>query len=126
VGRRLPRTKFLPLFCSGVGGKAGITFGRLMRLSRCSFPEKKNTAHAVQAKDFVGVKRRQNDRVVAGRYVLSGQYPLKVVVITVRTTTFVSRIWNKGYHGSVGTSIWFCKIYYDKAEEVRLMLLICS
>ena len=32
-----------------------------MRLSRCSFPEKKNTAHAVQAKDFVGVKQRQNE-----------------------------------------------------------------
>jgi len=30
------------------------------------FPEKKNTAHAVQAKDFVGVKRRQNDRVCCG------------------------------------------------------------
>ena len=41
---RSHRTKFLPLFCSGVGWKAGITFGRLMRLSRCSFPEKKNTA----------------------------------------------------------------------------------
>ena len=31
---RLPRTKFLPLFCSGVGWKAGITFGRLMKFSR--------------------------------------------------------------------------------------------
>ena len=50
----LLRTKFLPLFCSGVGRKAGITFGRLMKFSRYSFPEKKKTAHAVQAKDFVG------------------------------------------------------------------------
>ena len=66
VGHRLLRTQFLPLFCSGVGWKAGITFGRLMRLSRCNFPEKKNTAHAVQAKDFVGVNRRQNDRVCCG------------------------------------------------------------
>ena len=32
----------------------GITFRRLMKDSRYSFPEKKNTAHAVQAKDFVG------------------------------------------------------------------------
>ena len=63
---RLLRTKFLPLFCSGVGCKAGITFRRLMKDSRFSFPEKKNTAHAVQAKDFVGVKRRQNDRVCCG------------------------------------------------------------
>ena len=53
-GHRLLRTQFLPLFCSGVGWKAGITFGRLMKFSRYGFPEKKNTAHAVQAKDFVG------------------------------------------------------------------------
>ena len=31
---RLLRTKFLPLFCSGVDWKAGITFGRLMKDSR--------------------------------------------------------------------------------------------
>mgnify|MGYP007097559308 CR=1 FL=1 len=43
-----------PCLCSGVGRKAGITFGRLMKFSRYSFPEKKKTAHAVQAKDFVG------------------------------------------------------------------------
>ena len=54
VVRRSPRIEFLPLFCSGVGRKAGITFGRLMKFSRYSFPEKKKTAHAVQAKDFVG------------------------------------------------------------------------
>ena len=47
-------------------------------------------------------------------------HSLKVVVITVRTTTFVSRIWNKGYHGSAGASIWFCKIYRGKVAEVRL------
>ena len=35
VGHRLLRTQFLPLFCSGVGWKAGITFGRLMKFSRC-------------------------------------------------------------------------------------------
>jgi len=45
-------------------------------------------------------------------------HSLKVVVITVRTTTFVSRIWNKGYHGSAGASIWFCKIYRGKVAEV--------
>jgi len=53
-GHRLLRTKFLPLFCSGVGRKAGITLGRLMKFSRYGFHKKKNTAHAVQAKDFVG------------------------------------------------------------------------
>ena len=49
-----------------------------------------------------------------------GDYPLKMVVITVRTTTFVSRIWNKGYHGSAGASRWFCKIYRDKVVIVGL------
>ena len=51
--------------------------------------EKKNTAHAVQAKDFVGVKRRQNDRVCC-RAVRSFRAIAhrKVVVITVSTTTF--------------------------------------
>ena len=34
VDRRLLRTKFLPLFCSGVGRKASITLGRLMKFSR--------------------------------------------------------------------------------------------
>ena len=53
------------------------------------FPEKKNTAHAVQAKDFVGVKRRQNESgVLRGGTFFLGNHPLKVVVITVRTTTF--------------------------------------
>ena len=28
--------------------------------------------------------------------VFLGNHPLKVVVITLRTTTFASRIWNKG------------------------------
>ena len=93
-----------------------------MRLSRYSFPEKKNTAHAVQAKDFVGVKRRQNESgVLRGGMFFLGSHPLKVVVITVRTTTFGSRIWNKGYHGSVGASIWFCEIYCGKVIEVRLI-----
>ncbi|MSC22276.1 hypothetical protein CGS54_01715 [Faecalibacterium prausnitzii] len=41
VNRRLPRTKFLPLFCSGVDWRAGITFGRLMKFSRCNLPRKR-------------------------------------------------------------------------------------
>ena len=54
VGHRLLRTQFLPLFCSGVGWKAGITFGRLMRLSRYSFPEKKKIPPTQRSDDFVG------------------------------------------------------------------------
>ena len=68
-----------------------------MRLSRCSFPEKKNTAHAVQAKDFVGVKQRQNESgVLRGGTFFLGNHPLKVVVITVSTTTFSAGFGIKG------------------------------
>ena len=50
---RLLRTKFLPLFCSGVGWKAGITFGRLIKFSRyVSHKEKYRPSSA--AMDFVG------------------------------------------------------------------------
>ena len=53
VGHRLLRTKFLPLFCSGVGRKAGITSGRLMKFSR--YNSRKEKYHpARQAKNFVG------------------------------------------------------------------------
>ena len=88
VDRRLLRTKFLPLFCSGVDWKAGITFGRLMKFSRyVSHKEKYRPCSA--AMDFVGVSRRQNESGVlrGGTFFLSN-HPLKVVVITVRTTTF--------------------------------------
>ena len=52
VGHRLLRTKFLPLFCSGVDWKAGITFGRLMKFSRyVSHKEKYRPGSA--AMDFV-------------------------------------------------------------------------
>ena len=47
-------------FCSGVGWKAGITFGRLMKFSRyVSHKEKYRPSSA--AMDFVGVNRRQNE-----------------------------------------------------------------
>ena len=60
-------------------------------------PKKKNTAHAVQAKDFVGVKRRQNESgVLRGGTFFPGNHPLKVVVITVRTTTFSAGFGIKG------------------------------
>ena len=70
---RLLRTKFLPLFCSGVDWKAGITFGRLMKDSRFSFPEKKNTAHAAQRWILSGESAAKLIGCVAGRCVLSGQ-----------------------------------------------------
>ena len=46
--------------CSGVGWKAGITFGRLIKFSRyVSHKEKYRPSSA--AMDFVGVNRRQNE-----------------------------------------------------------------
>ena len=100
-------------------------FRRFAQLHKILFVKKKNTAHAVQAKDFVGWNRRQNESgVLRGGTFFLGSHPLKVVVITVRTTTFVSRIWNKRYHGSVGALIWFCKIYHGKVVIVRLILLV--
>ena len=100
-------------------------FRRFAQLHKILFVKKKNTAHAVQAKDFVGWNRRQNESgVLRGGTFFLGSHPLKVVVITVRTTTFVSRIWNKRYHGSVGALIWFCKIYHGKVAIVRLILLV--
>ena len=53
VGHRLPRTKFLPLFCSGVGWKADITFGRLMKFSRC-VSRKRKIPPTQRSDDFVG------------------------------------------------------------------------
>ena len=47
-------------------------FRRFVQLHKILFVKKKNTAHAVQAKDFVGVKRRQNDRVCCGAVNLLG------------------------------------------------------
>ena len=71
---------------------------------------------------FCRVKQRQNESgVLWGGTFFLDNYLLKVVVITVRTTTFVSRIWNKGYHESVGASILFCEIYCGKAVEVSLI-----
>ena len=55
---------------------------------------------------FCRVKQRQNESgVLRGGMLFLGNHPLKVVVIMMSTTTFVSRIWNKGYHGSVSASI---------------------
>ena len=59
---------------------------------------------------------------VAGRYVLSGQSSAESGGYHGENHHFFGRIWNKGYHGSVGTSRWFCIIYHDKATIVRLLL----
>ena len=91
VDRRLLRTKFLPLFCSGVDWKAGITSGRLMKFSRyVSHKEKYRPRSA--AMDFVGVNRRQNESgVLQGGKFFRGLFLTEVVVLTVITNHFCRR-----------------------------------
>ena len=83
------RTKFLPLFCSGVGWKAGITSGRLMKFSRyVSHKEKYRQSSA--AMDFVGVNRRQNESgVLRGGKFFRGLFLTEVVGLTVITNHFL-------------------------------------
>ena len=86
---RLLRTKFLPLFCSGVGWKAGITSGRLIKFSRyVSHKEKYRPSSA--AMDFVGVNRRQNESgVLRGGKFFCGLSLTEVVGLTVITNHFL-------------------------------------
>jgi hypothetical protein len=63
---------------------------------------------------------------VAGRYVLSGQSSAESGGYHGENHHFFGRIWNKGYHGSMGESRWLCEIYCGKAMEVRLLLLAVS
>ena len=123
VGHRLLRTKFLPLFCSGVDWKAGITFGRLMKFSRCNLPRKRKIPPTQYRRRILsGETDGKMIGCVAGRYVLSGQSLTESGGYHGENHHFFSRIWNKRYHGSVGASIWFCDFYCDKAIEVRLII----
>ncbi|WP_197036306.1 hypothetical protein [Faecalibacterium prausnitzii] len=45
----------------GLLSNGTVLHSKMEGLCPDKFPEKKNTAHAVQAKDFVGVKQRQNE-----------------------------------------------------------------
>ena len=88
---RLLRTKFLPLFCSGVGWKAGITFGRLMKFSRY-VPHKRKIPPTQRSDDFVGVSRRQNESgVLRGGSFFRGFFLTEVVGLTVITNHFCRR-----------------------------------
>ena len=89
-GHRSHRTKFLPLFCSGVGWKAGITSGRLMKFSRyVSHKEKYRPSSA--AMDFVGVNRRQNESgVLRGGKSFHGEQTLTVSYFIADSVGFVT------------------------------------
>ena len=80
-------------------------FGRLNNYIRF-YLWKRKIPPTQRSDGFCRVNRRQNrSGVLRGGMLFLGNHPLKVVVITVRTTIFSVRIWNKGYHGSVGASI---------------------
>ncbi len=77
--------------------------------------------------DFVGVNRRQNESgVLRGGKFFPGNPSLKVVGITVSTTTFSAGFGIKGIMEVLVRQDSFVKIYYGKATEVRLLLLAVS
>ena len=61
VGHRLLRTKFLPLFVQRRWLESQYHARTAHAVVKVQLSRKENTAHAVQAKDFVGVKQRQNE-----------------------------------------------------------------
>ena len=111
-----------PCFAAALAGKPVSRSDGSWNFQGAIFPGKEKYRPCSAAMDFVGVSRRQNESgVLRGGMLFLGNHPLKVVVIMMSTTTFVSRIWSKGYHGSVSASIWFCKIYHGKSIGVRLL-----
>ena len=72
VGHRLLRTKFLPLFMQRRWRKSRYHVRTAHAVVKVQLSRKEKYRHAVQAKNFVGVKRRQNDRVCCGAVDLSG------------------------------------------------------
>mgnify|MGYP007042021377 CR=1 FL=1 len=72
VGHRLLRTKFLPLFMQRRWRKSRYHVRTAHAVVKVQLSRKEKYRHAVQAKNFVGVKRRQNDRVCCGAVNLSG------------------------------------------------------
>ena len=86
---RLLRTKFLPLFMQRRWRKVGITFGRLMRFSRCV--SRKRKIPPMQHSDgFCRVKQRQNESgVLRGGKFFCGLSLTEVVGLTVITNHFL-------------------------------------
>ena len=92
VDRRLLRTKFLPLFCSGVGRKAGITLGRLMKFSRYGFPKKKIPPTQYRRRILSGETDGKMNRVCCGAVASFVDFSFtEVVGLTVITNHFCRR-----------------------------------
>ena len=110
-----------PCFAAALTGKPVSRSDGLWRIQG-SASRKRKIPPTQRSDGFCRVNRRQNwSGVLRGGAFFLGNHLLKVVVITVRTTTFSVGIWNKGYHGRTSASIWFCKIYCGKAVEVGLI-----
>ena len=89
VDRRLLRTKFLPLFMQRRWRKVGITFGRLMKFSRC-VSRKRKIPPTQRSDGFCRVNRRQNESgVLRGSKFFRGLFLTEVVGLTVITNHFL-------------------------------------
>ena len=89
VGHRLLRTKFLPLFVQRRWRKVGITFGRLMKFSRC-VSRKRKIPPTQRSDGFCRVNRRQNESgVLRGGKFFRGLFLTEVVGLTVITNHFL-------------------------------------
>ena len=88
VNRRLFRTQFLPLFLQRRWRKVCITFGRLMKFSRC-VSHKKRKPPTQRSDGFCRVNRRQNESgVLRGGKFFRGLFLTEVVGLTVITNHF--------------------------------------
>ena len=124
VGHRLLRTKFLPLFVQRRWRKVGITFGRLMKFSRCSSLKEKYRPRSI-AMDFVGWIGGKMNRVCCGAVDLSGIIHGEAV-FKMNTTTSCGWVWTNPqnqwnlqgkYHGMLNTSRGFWKFIAVKREK---------
>ena len=89
VGHRLLRTQFLPLFVQRRWRKVGITFGRLMKFSRC-VSRKRKIPPTQRSDGFCRVNRRQNESgVLRGGKFFRGLFLTEVVGLTVITNHFL-------------------------------------
>ena len=80
-----------PCLCSGVDWKAGITFGRLMKFSRC-VSRKRKIPPKQHSDGFCRVKQRQNESgVLRGGSFFRGFFLTEVVGLTVITNHFCRR-----------------------------------
>ena len=84
-------------------------------------PKKKNTALQDRRKILSGETAAKQIGCVAGRQKSSWGINPRHSVLFYK----IGGICDKGYHGSQGTSRWFCKIYCGKAVIVGLMYGIC-